>query len=64
MGLNLVLYPSLSFSKTECSHDNLDECMMVKIKRDNYGNQIGVDYIEDNLEPSRGDIEFVRKWYP
>jgi len=34
---------------------------MVNIKRENYGNQIGVEYIEDNLKPSRGDVEFVRK---
>jgi hypothetical protein len=60
---SIMLYSSTAYAANGMCHSDLKWCPIVKIKKEN-GVQVGIERIEPNLKPSKGDTEFVRKWYP
>jgi hypothetical protein len=60
---SIMLYPSIGNSDGRC-YDDIEQCPLVKIKKDENGNIVGKERIWDIKKPSQKDVEFVKKYYP
>ncbi|KAF2444500.1 hypothetical protein P171DRAFT_521818 [Karstenula rhodostoma CBS 690.94] len=60
---SIMMYGSGSFALDSCHENALDQCPLVKIKKEN-GVKVDEEYIHRSLRPSEGDAAFVKKYYP
>lgn len=62
---SIMMYPSNAYSGPECQGtiDNLDKCVLVALDRVK-GVVRSKSFMHTNLDPSQGDVEFVRRYYP
>ena len=60
---SIVLYGSNVFCKQACQDGNLDKCPMAILRKEN-GVKVDTIPIISKLMPSKGDVEFIRKYYP
>lgn len=58
-----VMYGTSAFSTQDCGKATLEKCPLVKIKKEN-GVKVGVEEIRWPSGPSKGDVAFVKKYYP
>ncbi|KAF9731731.1 hypothetical protein PMIN06_008538 [Paraphaeosphaeria minitans] len=60
---SIMMYGSTAFAAHYCGKTALDECPLVKIEKLN-GVKVGIAEVEIPSHPSKGDVAFVRKYYP
>jgi len=60
---SIMLYSSIGNSDGRC-YDDVEQCPLVKITKDEGGNVIGKERIWNIKKPSQKDVQFVKKYYP
>lgn len=60
---SIMLYPSDGLANPACQN-NPFRCPLLKWVEDANGQKTELAWIHHNTDPSVGDIEWVKKWYP